>query len=162
MPVRKLKVLVIDDDNSVANTLTMVLNFSGFDAIAAHSAECGLDLVRQAPYDHLVTDVMMEPVNGIQAAIAIQAVCPDCTVLLMSGDERTADLLASAVRDGYNFDILAKPVHPAVILDWLLQSRLRCNPDTPDSPRPPLTLAEAGAAQHGVPSPHTERQTLAM
>jgi DNA-binding NtrC family response regulator len=119
LPARKLKVLVIDDDNSVADTLAMILNFSGYDAIAAYNGEHGLDLARQAPIDHVVTDVVMEPVNGIQAAIAIQAICPGCTVLLISGNDRTSKLLADAVRDGYNFDILPKPVHPTVILDFL-------------------------------------------
>ena len=103
MAARKLKVLVIDDDNSVADTLTMVLNFSGFDAIAAYRGEHGLDLARQSVYDHLVTEVMMEPMEGIQAAIAIQAICPGCTVLLISGNERTSKLLADAVRSGYEF-----------------------------------------------------------
>jgi hypothetical protein len=40
-------------------------------------------------------------------------------VLLISGNDRTSKLLADAVRDGYNFDILPKPVHPTVILDFL-------------------------------------------
>jgi len=92
---------------------------SGFDAIAAYSGEHGLDLARQTAYDHLVTDVMMEPMNGIQAAIAIQAICPGCTVLLISGNDKTSQLLADAVHDGYDFRILAKPVHPALILDHL-------------------------------------------
>lgn len=119
MPAKKPKVLVIDDDISVADTLTMVLNFSGYEARAAYSGEHGLDLARESSYDHLVTDVMMEPMDGIQAAIAIQAVCPGCTVLLMSGNQRTSALLADAVQNGYEFDILAKPVYPTVILDRL-------------------------------------------
>lgn len=119
MPARKLKVLVVDDDNAVADTLTLVLNFNGFDAIAAYSGERGLELARQSPYDHLVTDVMMGPMDGIQAAIAIQAISPSCTVLLISGDDRASNLLADVVRDGYNFEILAKPVHPTVILELL-------------------------------------------
>ena len=119
MSVRKPKILVVDDDDSVADTLALVLNFSGFDAIAAYSGERALDLARQSPYDHVITDVMMEPMDGIQVAIAIRAICPECTVLLMSGNERTSQLLADAVRDGYDFDILAKPVHPSVILERL-------------------------------------------
>jgi DNA-binding response OmpR family regulator len=115
----KPKVLVIDDDNLVADTLTLILNGNGYDAVAAYSGESGLELARQVAYDHLVTDVMMEPMNGIQAAIAMRAISPECTVLLMSGNERTSNLLAEAVHDGYTFDILAKPVHPTVILDRL-------------------------------------------
>ncbi len=119
MQARKLKVLVIDDDNLVADTLVMVLNVSGYDAVAAYSGEHALELAGKSAYDHLVTDVMMEPMNGIQVSIAMGAICPECKVLLMSGNPRTANLLAEAVRDGYTFEILAKPVHPTAILDRL-------------------------------------------
>jgi len=115
----KPKVLVIDDDKVVADTLAMVLNANGYVAIAAYSGERALDLAGQTGFDHLVTDVMMGPMNGIQAAIAIQAICPNCTVLLMSGNQRTTDILAEAARNGYKFEILAKPVHPTLILDRL-------------------------------------------
>ena len=113
------RVLVIDDDRAVADTLVLVLKYGGYDAVAVYSGEEGLQLARQAAYDHLVTDVMMEPMNGIQVSLAMRAICPDCTVLLMSGNERTSLLLAEAERDGHEFDILAKPVHPSVILEHL-------------------------------------------
>jgi hypothetical protein len=49
----------------------------------------------------------------------MRAICPQCKVLLISGNQRTSQLLADAVRDGYEFEILAKPVHPTVILERL-------------------------------------------
>jgi hypothetical protein len=58
----------------------------------------------------------MEPMNGIQVALAMREISPKCKVLLISGNQRTSQLLADAVRDGYEFEILAKPVHPTVIL----------------------------------------------
>ena len=119
MLVGRPKVLVIDDDMAVADTLALVLNASGFEAIAAYSGEAGIELARETPYDHLVSDVMMGHVNGVEAALAIQASRPACTVLLISGDDRTSQILANAIRDGHHFDILAKPVHPTVILDRL-------------------------------------------
>jgi DNA-binding NtrC family response regulator len=119
MPAIKPKVLVIDDDPIVADTLAMVLNISGYEAVATYSGEQALELARHADYDHLVTDVMMEPMNGIQVSLAMQVISPKCKVLLISGNSRTADILADAVRDGHEFEILAKPVHPSVILDLL-------------------------------------------
>jgi DNA-binding response OmpR family regulator len=115
----KARVLVIDDDKPVADTLAMVLKFGGYDADVAYSGEHGLELARQSTYDYLLTDVMMEPMNGIQVALAMRAICPQCKVLLISGNQRTSQLLADAVRDGYEFEILAKPVHPTVILERL-------------------------------------------
>lgn len=119
MPVSKLRVLVIDDDHAVADTLTLVLNSSGYRAVAAYSGNEGIALATQGGFDHLITDVTMLPMNGIQAAIAIRAICPECTILLISGHEQTTSLLADAVRDGHAFEILAKPVHPTQILDRL-------------------------------------------
>ena len=109
----------IDDDPIVADTLAMVLNSSGFDATAVYSGEGAVELAGLTPFDKVVSDVMMEPMNGIDAALAIQAICPACTMLLMSGNERTSELLQEAANAGHNFDILAKPVHPTVILDHL-------------------------------------------
>jgi DNA-binding response OmpR family regulator len=116
---QKPRVLVIDDDHSVADTLAMVLNVSGFDAVVAYSGEQGVELARVGLYDSLVTDVMMERMNGIQAAVAIRHTHPECRVLLISGNEATAQLLAEAVSAGHDFPILAKPVHPTVVLESL-------------------------------------------
>lgn len=55
--------------------------------------------------------------NGIELASLLTVQCPGCRLLLFSGDTRTADLLAEAATKGYSFDILAKPVHPTVILE---------------------------------------------
>jgi CheY-like chemotaxis protein len=118
-PNSKPKVLVIDDDRLVADTLAMILNTNGFDAVATYSGPEAIEFARSETYDHLLTDVMMEPMNGIQAALAICALRPTCKVLLMSGNERTALLLKEAAGAGHDFEILAKPVHPTVILAHL-------------------------------------------
>jgi CheY-like chemotaxis protein len=118
-------VLVIDDDPSNADTLAMVLNISGFQAMAAYSGEDALELAHQNPFDHLVADVVMNGMNGIDAAIAIRQVLPNCRVLLVSGNNDTAQLLAIAAAKGHAFDILAKPVHPTVLLE---QMRARSSP----------------------------------
>lgn len=120
----KPKVLVIDDDRLVADTLAMILNLNGFDAVATYSGEDAVELARSGNYDNLLTDVMMEPMNGIEAALAICALRPTCKVLLMSGNERTAALLKEASGAGHEFEILAKPVHPTVILQHLRNSTI--------------------------------------
>ena len=116
---RKARVLVIDDDSSVADTLAMVLNASGFDATAAYSGETALELARLMALDNVVADVMMEPMHGIQTALAISHIHPDCQVLLISGNERTSQLLQDAIDAGHAFTILAKPVYPTVIINYL-------------------------------------------
>ncbi len=61
----------------------------------------------------------MGGMSGIEAAILISEALPECKVLLFSGNAATADLLHHALQKGHNFELLAKPVHPQVILDRL-------------------------------------------
>jgi CheY-like chemotaxis protein len=116
METNRPRVLVIDDEPIHADTLAMVLNISGFEATAVYSGERGLELVQQCTFDHLVTDVVMSGMNGIDAAIAIRQVLPTCRVLLISGNNDTTKLLDLAAAKGHAFEILAKPVHPTVLI----------------------------------------------
>jgi DNA-binding NtrC family response regulator len=124
---------VIDHDRTVADTLVMVLNFSEFDAVAAHSGESALELASQSSFDKVVSDVMMAPMNGIQAALAISESRPSCQVLLISGNKRTSRLLREAFDAGHEFTILAKPVHPTTIIDHLLTVSPPASDGGPDS-----------------------------
>ena len=128
METLRHSVLVIDDDPSNADTLAMVLNISGFQAMAAYSGEHGVELAQQNPFDYLITDVVMNGMNGIDAAIAIRQVLPNCRILLISGNNETAQLLAIAAEKGHAFDILAKPVHPTVLLEQMRAQTLRSAP----------------------------------
>jgi CheY-like chemotaxis protein len=119
METVKPNVLVIDDDPIHADTLAMVLNISGFQATIAYSGERGIELAQQATFDHLVTDVVMNGINGIDAAIAIHQVLPNCRILLISGNNDTSKLLDAAMAKGHAFEILAKPVHPTVLLQHM-------------------------------------------
>ena len=94
----------------------MVLNISGFQATAVYRGEQGLKLARQSSFDHLITDVVMDGMNGIDTAIAIRELLPTCRILLISGNNDTAALLVAALAKGHDFDVLAKPVHPTVLL----------------------------------------------
>lgn len=61
----------------------------------------------------------MPQMNGIEAAIEICKLLPECKVLLVSGDNNTDALLQEALSRGYEFEILAKPVHPLVLFQTL-------------------------------------------
>lgn len=123
METSKPKVLIIDDDPIHADTLAMVLNISGFTATVAYSGAQGLELARESRFECLVTDVMMAEMSGIEAAIAIRQVLPQCRILLISGSNDTTALLAAATVQGHDFEILAKPVHPTVMLERLRANR---------------------------------------
>jgi len=110
------RVLVADDERVIADTLTMILNQSGFDARAAYSGERAIELASEFKPEMLVSDVIMGGLSGIDAAIRIRGLIPQVKILLFSGQAATSDLLETARDQGFEFEILAKPVHPQDLL----------------------------------------------
>jgi len=115
----KPKVLVVDDERVIADTLSMILNQSGFESRAVYSGEGALEMAQAFEPDMLISDVIMADLNGIDAAIRIRGLLPSIKILLFSGQAATADLLEKARAQGYEFEILAKPVHPQDLLTRL-------------------------------------------
>lgn len=115
----KPKVLVADDERVIADTLAMILNQSGFEARAVYSGERALEEAPTFQPNMLISDVIMADLNGIDAAIRIREILPTIKILLFSGQAATADLLEKARGEGYEFEILAKPVHPQDLLSRL-------------------------------------------
>jgi len=112
----KPKVLVADDEQVIADTLVMILNQSGFDARAVYSGEKAVEVAATFKPDMLISDVIMADLTGIDAAIRMRALLPRIKILLFSVQVATADLLEKARAKGYEFEILAKPVHPQDLL----------------------------------------------
>jgi CheY-like chemotaxis protein len=113
---KKFRVYVVDDEEVIAKTLAKILDMSGFSAIAFTNPLEALSASKTDEPDLLLSDVMMPQLSGIQLAIQLQQQVPKCKVLLFSGQAATADLLASARKDGHDFYLLPKPVHPADLL----------------------------------------------
>ena len=90
----------------------MVLNAAGFEASALYSGEAGIALARGISFEFLASGVVMPHMNGIEAAIQICKLFPNCKVLLVSGDNDASALRKDAQSRGYKFEILPKPVHP--------------------------------------------------
>jgi CheY-like chemotaxis protein len=112
----KPKVLVVDDERVIADTLAIILNQHGFDALAVYTGTGAVEQARAIRPDLIISDVIMPDMNGIEAAIHIRKFLPECKILLFSGQAATADLLESARAQGHEFEILAKPVHPQDLL----------------------------------------------
>jgi len=110
---RVFRVLVVDDEQVIADTLAIILNHSGFAAKAVYSGEAAIMQASEWPPAALISDVIMPGITGVQAAAAILRLVPECYVMLFSG-HGTLDI-ASRVGD-CNFEILPKPVHPQEIL----------------------------------------------
>jgi CheY-like chemotaxis protein len=115
-PQSKPKVLVVDDERVIADTLSIILGQAGFDASAVYSGPAAVEKAVSFRPDLVISDVIMGDMNGIEAAIQIRKILPGCKILLFSGQAATADLLETARAQGHEFEILAKPVHPQDLL----------------------------------------------
>jgi CheY-like chemotaxis protein len=113
------RVLVVDDERVIADTLVLILSQKGFEATAAYNGENAVEAAIPFMPDVLIMDVFMEGMNGIEASLQISAILPLCRVNLFSGNTETAELLQEAEAHGHFFEILAKPVHPSDLVDRL-------------------------------------------
>jgi DNA-binding response OmpR family regulator len=68
------------------------------------------------PPELLISDVFLPGMSGIDLAIMVRRVFPDCKVLLFSGHASTNDLLPLAKSQGHDFSLLTKPIHPTELL----------------------------------------------
>ena len=108
-------VMVVDDEQVIANTLAMILSRS-VNAMAFYDGASALKAAQGIVPDVLLTDVVMPGMSGVELAIAMREVVPHCKVLLFSGQAATRHLLADARAAGHNFALVQKPIHPADLL----------------------------------------------
>jgi CheY-like chemotaxis protein len=116
---KRVRVLVVDDHQVIADTLASILQGSGYEATTAYSGEQVVETAIASNTDVLITDVMMGGISGIEAAVRILRNRPACKIILFSDQSTTVNLVQEAEARGYHFEILAKPVHPAILLDRL-------------------------------------------
>ena len=118
---KQFRIFVVDDEFVIASTLATILQRSGFDAVSFTEPLEALAAAHADPPDLLISDVVMPKLSGIELAIQVRNVHPECKVLLFSGQAATANLLDKARERGYNFELLSKPIHPS---EFLLKVKL--------------------------------------
>jgi DNA-binding NtrC family response regulator len=115
-------VLVVDDESTIADTLTEILSRSGYAAVAAYDGESALETALLMPPEMLITDVALPGMSGVDLAIAVRRIFPECKVLLFSGHAGRFEIVDAASRKGYQFPLISKPVHPGDLLDRIAGS----------------------------------------
>jgi DNA-binding response OmpR family regulator len=118
------RILIVEDERVVADTLGQIFAAHGYEIRTTYSAEDAIHTLADWTPDLAVLDVMLPRMNGIELALVLKESNPQCHVLLFSGQPTTAALVEKARGDGHDFEILAKPVHPAVMLNAI--SNLLC------------------------------------
>ena len=119
---KKLTVLVVDDERLIADTTTEILERSGFHATCAYDGQTALEMALQLNPDFVLSDVVMPHMNGVQLAIAIRQALPSVEIILLSGQAGIGEIVERGLKEGYSFELIAKPVHPQKLLQRLKQT----------------------------------------
>lgn len=113
-------VLVVDDEQIIANTLVQILQANGYTATAAYSGDEALTKVNAAGCpDLLLCDVVMPGINGVEVAIELRKKCDKVKITLISGNAHTPEMVEHARSKGFDFTLLPKPLHPRALLQHL-------------------------------------------
>jgi CheY-like chemotaxis protein len=115
------RILVVDDEPLIADTIVQILNRNGFAAQAAYGGREAIDAARLTSPELILSDVLMPHIDGVEAAITIRKFLPETRIVLFSGQAATVEILARARTRGYQFELLAKPLHPTELIKHLRQ-----------------------------------------
>lgn len=101
------KILVIDDDVSLARVIYFELKQRGYQVETANSGEAGIDQLRKEHFDVVLTDLRMEGLSGMDVLKQVMVDDPDATVIIMTAYGTMHDAM-KAVKLGAE-DYLTKP-----------------------------------------------------
>ncbi len=102
-----MRILVVDDDRSVRESLRRSLTFNGYDVSVAADGEEALGQVASTRPDALVLDVMMPRMGGLEACRQLRATGDDMPILVLTARDSVEDRVAGL--DAGADDYLPKP-----------------------------------------------------
>ena len=111
------RILIVDDEPAIAGTLAWIFAAKGYEARSALSAEEALEIIEGWVPEIALLDVCLPGMSGVDLAIRMKAQCPQCSLLLISGQPESGDVLRDAGERGAGLELLAKPMPPAALLE---------------------------------------------
>jgi len=117
------RILIVDDDDALRESLELVLASEGYDVVTARSGEDALERIEATTVDVVLCDLRMPGLDGFELMPQLARALPGAPVILMSA-YGTADLAIEAMKRGA-YDYLAKPFQPSEVLLTLRKARER-------------------------------------
>jgi DNA-binding NtrC family response regulator len=112
-----LRVLVVDDEKNIADSLAQIFRSQGFDSRAAYDGSAALTAAQTFSPEVLITDVVMPGLSGWEVALEYSRLLPTCRVILFSGHSEMHGF-EEPVSMG-DFEVYTKPVPPRVFISRL-------------------------------------------
>ncbi len=134
-----VRILVVDDDQAVRDSLRRSLAFNGYEVELAGDGLAALEKIASDRPDALVLDVMMPRLDGLEACRRLRSTGDDLPILVLTARDAVSDRVAGL--DAGADDYLPKPFALEELLARLRALLRRTQPATPPS-RWPCSFAD--------------------
>src|SRR5665647_3409331 len=102
------RILVVDDEKSIRNTLKDVLEYEKYEVFLAEDGASGIDLFTQGSFDVVLCDIKMAKMDGIEVLQKLLEISSDVPIIMISG-HGNIDTAVDTIKKGA-FDFLEKPL----------------------------------------------------
>jgi two-component system response regulator PilR (NtrC family) len=103
----KARVLVVDDEKSMRDLLSITLEKEGYDVLTAAGGEAAIEALRRDVTDAVITDLRMPKVDGLQVLRAAKEISPDVAVIVITAVASTETAVEAMKLGAY--DYITKP-----------------------------------------------------
>ena len=103
----KARVLVVDDEKSMRDLLSITLEKEGYDVLTAAGGEAAIEALRRDATDAVITDLRMPKVDGLQVLRAAKEISPDVAVIVITAVASTETAVEAMKLGAY--DYITKP-----------------------------------------------------
>lgn len=92
-------ILIVDDDIGMAETLSDILEDSGYDVEVADDGVEAVERVQARTFDVVLMDIKMPGINGVKTYKKIKSIRPEVAVMMMTAYYRVEDLVFEALEE---------------------------------------------------------------
>jgi two-component system response regulator PilR (NtrC family) len=121
MSEERAKILVVDDDPSLRNMMSIVLKKEGYDITTVDSAQSALNILKKEDVGLLISDIKMPEISGIELLRKVKSIQPDMPVLMITAYSSTNDAVEAMklgaedyISKPFNLDELKIIIHKAL------------------------------------------------
>jgi DNA-binding response OmpR family regulator len=114
-----MRILIVDDERTVTDTLALILKHAGHDVCCAYSSPAALALLDGFAPECAICDLILTGANGVDMCASLAAARPDCRIFLSSAQSEASPLVQDARARGFTWELLVKPQDPAELLQKL-------------------------------------------
>lgn len=108
-------ILIVDDEQAILQSLKTLLESEGHEVMAVYNGEDAADLLRAQPFDLMITDIRMAPVDGMELLRLAHEIRPDMPSMVVSA--YCSEETEKQARDRGSVAYIRKPFKVGEVLD---------------------------------------------